>query len=275
MPLRLCVLASGSSGNCIYIGTPTRHVLVDAGLSGRETARRLAVLGLSLEQISAVCVTHEHDDHRASLPVLHRRSGVALYANSGTVQAIQAGLRDQTAIQWNVFATGSPFDVGDLRFEPFSVPHDSYDPVGFVVGYGASRIGIVTDIGTPTALVRQRLRDCDVLVLESNHDEQLLKDADRPWSLKQRIMGRQGHLSNAQAAELISEVAGPRLKVVYLAHLSSDCNRPHLAERCMGAMLEKHGFSHVAVKLTFPDRISEVTRIDGDRVECVEMEAGA
>ena len=257
MALSLCVLASGSSGNCIYVASSRTRILIDAGLSGKETARRLDHIGISADSVHAVCVTHEHDDHRASLGVLQRRHGVNLYANNGTIEAMRHVAKLQQ-LEWNVFTTGVPFEVGDFSVEPFSVPHDSYDPVGFVLSCDGFSVGIVTDMGMPTELIRERLRRCQALVIEANHDEQMLRDAERPWSLKQRIAGRQGHLSNEQAAELVAGLAGDHLKVVFLAHLSSDCNRPDLARDTVCRALEKRGVGHVDVRLTYPERPTEL-----------------
>ena len=257
MALRLCVLGSSSGGNSTYVASDQTAILVDAGLSGRETARRLAAIGVDVAAIRAVCLTHEHTDHTAGLGVLHRNGKVPLYANSGTIEGVEAKL-GKGALEWNVFATGSPFQIGDLLVEPFSVPHDAYDPVGFVVSHGESRVGIVTDMGVVTGLIRERLKRCNAVVLESNHDEQLLKDADRPWHLKQRIFGRQGHLSNAHAAQLVAEISGPGLSAVFLAHLSGECNRPDLALKAVGRALEKIGLKHVAVRVAPPDAVSDV-----------------
>jgi len=257
MSLKVCILASGSSGNSIYVASAQTRLLIDAGLSGKEIGRRLETIGVNVADLQAVCVTHEHDDHTAALGVLQRRFGIPLYANTGTIQAVEQGGKLKAG-KWTMFTTGSAFPIGDLRVEPFSVPHDSYDPVGFVVSSGDDRVGIVTDMGMATGLVRERLKNCRILVIEANHDEKMLQAADRPWSLKQRIAGRQGHFSNRQATELIAEVAGPALKTVFLVHLSSDCNRPELAEKAMRTALDKLGRADVAVKLTYPDRVSEM-----------------
>ena len=263
MAFTVCVLASGSAGNCTYIASEETALLIDAGLSHKELARRLDQIGVSPDRLCAVCLTHEHGDHTTGLRVLHRRQGLKLYANAGTVEAMERD-PDHRDLKWNVFATGSPFPIGDLRIEPFSVPHDAYDPVGFVVSHGNRRVGIVTDMGMATELIRQRLRHCQMLVLESNHDEKMVTDAKRPWALKQRVLGRQGHLSNRGAAALIGEVAGPQLSAVYLAHLSAECNRPELAQETAAAALRELGFSQVRLCLTFPDRISEVWQaVDG------------
>jgi phosphoribosyl 1,2-cyclic phosphodiesterase len=235
-------------------------VLVDAGLSGRETQRRFDSLKLDLAGVHGVLVTHEHDDHGVALRVLQKRFGLAVYANGGTVDALARNPRLRE-VSWQIFTTGSPFDVQDLRVEPFSVPHDSYDPVGFVLSDGTSRVGVVTDMGMSTALVTERLRGCHAIVLECNHDEEMLRNAARPWALKQRILGRQGHLSNTQAADLLTEVAGPALRVVFLAHLSEDCNRPEVAFETVRRALAAAGQAHVAIKLTYRDRPSEMVEV--------------
>jgi len=256
MGLRLCVLASGSSGNCIFVGSENTRILIDAGLSGKATAERLSSIDVDPESIEAVCLTHEHDDHKASLAVLHRRFGVALYTNSGTLEALSRNHK-LAALPWNIFTTGHSFTIGDLELEPFRVPHDSYDPVGFAISCGDARVGVVTDMGMATELVRQRLQHCGALVLESNHDETMLQNSSRPWSLKQRIAGRQGHLSNTKAGHLIAEVAGDTLRTVFLAHLSRDCNRPELALSTVRETLNREGVSEVDVKLTYAARASE------------------
>lgn len=256
MGVTLCILGSGSSGNCTYLAGGGTGILIDAGLSLRETEKRLQeAVGADLSSVSAVCLTHEHSDHTAGLVALHRRHGVPVYANSGTCRAMEETGGGEVA--WNVFQTGFPFRIGGLQVEPFSVSHDAVDPVGYVVSDGDVRIGVVTDMGVGTGLVQMRLQPCDVVVIESNHDVALLRGSSRPWTLKQRIMGRQGHLSNADAAKLLARLAGSRLRRVYLAHLSVDCNRPHLAVQEAERSLRSCGAPHVEVRLTYPDRASE------------------
>ncbi len=257
MSLKVCVLSSGSSGNCTYVGSESVGVLIDAGLSCKETMSRLGSIGVDLNGISAICLSHEHDDHKSSLGALYRRTGVALYANSGTIESVERDVKFK-GLPWNVFTTGSPFEVGDIRIEPFSVPHDSYDPVGFVFCSGGSRIGVVTDMGMATELVRERLKGCRAVVIEANHDSEMLKNSERPWSLKQRIAGRQGHFSNENAGALLTEIAGPELSVVFLAHLSSDCNTPEVAEKKVREALNACGRSDVIIKLTYQSRLSDV-----------------
>ncbi|NLB60382.1 MAG: MBL fold metallo-hydrolase [Lentisphaerae bacterium] len=273
--MKVCVLASGSSGNCIYVGSDSTQILIDAGLSGRATRLRLEQLGVDLAAIQAICLTHEHCDHVAGLSTLHTRHGMALYANAGTIEAMQAD-KKKRALRWQVFTTGARFAIGDLILEPFAVSHDAYEPVGFVVQRGPVRVGIVTDIGMSTHLVRERLKPCQALVIESNHDEHLLSNTRRPWSLKQRIAGRQGHLSNKHAADLVAEVSGPGLQQVFLAHLSSECNRPELALQTMQTALQQRGQAHIQVHLTFPDRNSALWKYDqSGRQPCSPANGGA
>jgi phosphoribosyl 1,2-cyclic phosphodiesterase len=257
MGLRVCVLGSSSAGNSVYVGSGSTHVLVDAGFSARETERRLKSIGVAAESIGGICVSHEHADHTAGLAVLHRRRGVPVYANAATAEALS---RSPTCVDlpWRIFTTGAAFEIGDLRIEPFSVPHDAYDPVGFVIASGAVRVGIATDIGMATTLILERLRHCQAVVLESNHDEFMLQSSPRPWSLKQRIASRHGHLSNRHAAEVIRGICGPHLRHVFLAHLSRECNEVDLALRAALEGLEAVNARHIHLAPTYPDRVSEV-----------------
>ena len=257
MSLRLCVLGSSSGGHAVYVASKRTGVLIDAGFSARELFRRLAMIGVASAEVSAVCVTHEHSDHTAGLSVLHRRHGLPLYANAGTIDGL-VQLRADPRIRWNVFTTGAAFTVGDLALEPFSVPHDACDPVGFVVSHGGVSVGIATDMGMPTTLIRARLSACAAVVLESNHDIDMLHRSGRPWALIQRILGRQGHLSNEWALALLHDIAGPHLRHVFLAHLSQECNRGDTALTDARRALAQAGHDAVRISLTYPDRPSDV-----------------
>jgi phosphoribosyl 1,2-cyclic phosphodiesterase len=230
-------------------------VLIDAGISTRRIEAHLRELGTGLEEISGVCITHEHSDHIQALPVMQRKYGVPLYANAGTVESIARNPKFAD-LHWHVFSNGHPFEIGDLVFEPYSIPHDAYDPVGYIVRCGQVKIGFATDIGLPTHLIKQQLKGCHVLVLEANHDHVLLQDAQRPWSLKQRIAGRQGHLSNEQAAEVLLAVAGPELQRVYAAHLSLECNCPNVARGTLRRALDGAGYEHVELVVASPTEAS-------------------
>lgn len=251
--LRVCVLASGSSGNCIHVESAATALLIDAGISARETLRRMEAAGLDPAKLSAICVSHEHTDHVAGIAQLHKKLGLKLYANGDTARAIRGG----ETLAWNLFTDGCPFRVGDVDVLPFPLPHDAYAPVGFVLACGPARLGIATDLGMPTQLARERLRGCQLLVLEANHDETLVHSSFRPWALKQRILGRQGHLSNETAAALLADIAGDTLQQVFLAHLSKECNQLDMALHVVRTHLATAGLGHVRVLPTHPDKPSE------------------
>jgi len=254
--VEICVLASGSTGNCIYVAGGGTRLLIDAGLSLKETNARLAQLGLAVDGMDAVLFTHDHTDHCQRADVLHRRHALPFYANEDTAAGIEQ-VTKRSDITWQIFETGASFAVGGLWVEAFSVPHDAADAVGFVITDGPVRLGIATDFGMATALVRRKLADCDALVLETNHDVEMLRQSGRSWSLIQRILGRQGHLSNEDAAELLASVLGPRLRTVFLAHLSAECNTPALAERAVREVLQRAGRNDIRLVHTRAKEISE------------------
>lgn len=260
MSIKLCVLASGSAGNCTFVGTETTRILIDAGLSAKKTTERLAEIGETPERIDAICVTHEHGDHISGIRVLQKKHGIPVYANAGTVEGIRAAKKGRE-VTCRQFTTGSAFEVGDIQLEPFSVPHDAYEPVGFVMRSGGRSIGMATDVGIVTNLLREKLRTCDVVVIEANHEESMVHEAARPWSLKQRILSNQGHLSNRAAAALIGEIAGERLTHLFLAHLSGDCNSPHRARSAFETVLAEAGHHHVSICMTGAGAASEILEL--------------
>lgn len=251
------MLGSGSSGNATWVASASTAVLIDAGLSGRRIKQRLEGIGAEIDAVQGICVSHEHSDHVGGLRVLQRRHGIPVYGNAGTAEALTR-YPEWAQFHWNLFTTGQPFTIGDLTIKSFSVPHDAYDPVGFVVEHNGIRAGIVTDMGMATHLIREQLRTCQLIVMESNHCEHLLQECARPWSLKQRIRGRQGHLSNQAAARLLQDIAGPAVRQIWLAHLSEDCNRPDLAVASARAALQDCGQLHIQVEPTYADRASAV-----------------
>jgi phosphoribosyl 1,2-cyclic phosphodiesterase len=239
----------------MYVAGGGTHLLIDAGLGVRETATRLGQLGVPLESIQGVLFTHDHNDHCLRMEAW-RRHGIPFYANEATASCIEQSAGGG-AFTWKIFETGSPFEVGPLQVEPFSIPHDGADPVGFVISEGPTRLGIATDVGTATLLIRRKLSDCDALILETNHDLEMLQRSERPWGVIQRIRGQRGHLSNEDAAELLGSVLSPRLQTVFLAHLSAACNTPELAERAVRAVLRKAGREEIRLVHTHADAISE------------------
>lgn len=221
------ILASGSAGNATLIRGVSSAFLVDAGLSAKQLTARLQACGLSVGQIAGILLTHEHGDHTRSLKVLLGQHGVPVYCNALTARALQdVGLSHQN---WKLFQNGSAFELGEFSIRPFSVPHDAADPVGFRISAHGVCFGVLTDLGHATRLVFESLRGIQALLIETNYDDDLLqKDTKRPWSVKQRIVSKHGHLSNASAAKVLSELDAP-LEHIILGHLSRDCNSPQLA----------------------------------------------
>ncbi len=236
--LSVCVLASGSRGNAIYVSDGVTSVLVDAGLSARDIGRRLESRGLDAADLSAILVTHEHTDHVRGVERLCRRFRLPVFLTAGTLAAAPV-LQELPEI--GTVACGHRFQVGTLTVEPFSICHDARDPAGFVLGANGTRVGIATDLGVATAVVREHLRGCGLVILESNHDPDMLMEGPYPWFLKQRIRGRTGHLSNPDSGRLLSEIAHPGLQQVVLAHLSETNNTPAKALAEAGRSLASAG----------------------------------
>lgn len=231
MAMRLQILGSGSAGNCALLQTESARVLIDAGFSWRRLNELLRGAGVRLDDINAVFLTHEHGDHAAGVEGFKKHPQTAIYANAATARAVQqkAG-REAT---WKLFETGATFRVRDLEVTSFAVPHDAQEPVGFRFAHGSDddlfaprrSLAWLTDLGHVPAHVFTHLRGCDVVVVESNHCPKLLEaDHRRPWSTKQRISGRHGHLSNAATRELLEATAHAGWRRVFLTHLSRDCN---------------------------------------------------
>ena len=252
MAVQFTILGSGSSGNCAYLETTETRLLIDAGLSARQIRQRLLSIGRAPENLSGILVTHEHSDHIQGLTVLATKLQVPVYCNRLTKEAIESQL--QIRLDFRLFSTGATFEVGDVCVDTFSIPHDAYDPVGFLIHTHAAKIGFLTDLGHATKLIIERVRAANILLLETNHDMKLLQeDTKRPWSIKQRIASRHGHLSNDGAAQLAEQIISAELRHIYLAHLSSDCNHPDLAHRAVAQSLARLGATHVRLEPTSQD----------------------
>ncbi len=252
MSVQFTILGSGSGGNCAYLETAEVRLLIDAGFSGRQIRNKLAALSRAPEGLSGVLITHEHSDHISGLVGLASRLNLPIYCNRQTREAIESQLRIK--INGQIFETGHSFEIGDVQVDTFSIPHDAIDPVGFLLRTPAGRIGFLTDLGHATKLIIERVRSSNVLVLETNHDVQMLQDdPKRPWSLKQRILSRHGHLSNEAGADVAEQIASPDLRHIYLGHLSRDCNKPELAHRAVAGRMQKIGATHIGVEVTSQD----------------------
>lgn len=221
--MKICSLASGSKGNCLYLETGETRLLVDAGLSLRELTARLLTVGVAPETINAVLVTHEHLDHIRSAGSFARRYQVPVLVSYATRQAAASYLKKAPLLE---FETGYAFAFRDCMVDPFPVTHDCCDPVGFLVESVEGRFGSATDLGVVTRLVRDKLRGCRALNLEANHDPEMLQNGPYPWHLKQRIKSRHGHLSNQESLELLHDLAHADLQALVMAHLSEVNNHP-------------------------------------------------
>lgn len=233
--IRFASLGSGSQGNGLIVDTGDTRLLVDCGFSTRTTVERLGRLGLAPQQLAAVLVTHEHSDHIAGVFKFAGRYGLPVYLTHGTLAAAPRGR--SLLPECRLIDSHAPFVVGGLEIQPFPVPHDAREPVQFVFSDGARRLGVLTDTGSITQHIVEVLAACDGLVVECNHDPDLLAASAYPAMLKRRIAGSQGHLDNGQAATLLRLVATRQLQHVVAAHLSERNNHPQLAVRALSAAL--------------------------------------
>lgn len=250
------MLGSGSGGNCSFFATEKVKVLADAGFSGRETERRLAGIGERLESISAILVTHEHSDHVGGLGRLAKKYGIPIYITAAT----RAALSPQMVLpKVETIASGQPFQLADLTIEPFTIPHDAVDPVGYRFTAAGVRIALATDLGYLPENVKHYLRGCAAMIVESNHDLEMLRSGPYPWHLKQRVMGRTGHLSNTALCEFLrgSEYDG-EAQTVILAHLSEQNNHPHLARTEAATALEARSREGTKLVVSSQDDVSEL-----------------
>jgi len=233
--MKFCVLGSGSKGNATYLESGGTAILIDAGMSGAELQKRLATIGVELSEIDGILVTHEHNDHIQGVGVLSRRIKIPVYANSATFSAASKIINK--LFSYNEFETGGTFHFRNLEIHPFSISHDTEDPVGFRISDGNVSLGYCTDTGKVSRLMQHRLASCQALILESNHDIAMLQNGTYPPYLKQRIRSSQGHLDNVEAAAFLQELAHEKLRHVVLAHLSEENNQPELAFQAAEAAL--------------------------------------
>ncbi|MBO4290947.1 MAG: MBL fold metallo-hydrolase [Lachnospiraceae bacterium] len=229
--MRLCSIASGSSGNCTYVGSDATHLLVDVGISGKRTESGLNSLGLTGRDVDGILITHEHADHIAGLGVIARKYGIPIYATGGTIQAIQK-MKQVGEIDSDLFCEireDEKFIIKDLTVNPMRISHDAAQPVGFRISYGKKKVGICTDLGVYTDYTAECLKGMDALLLEANHDVNMLQVGPYPYYLKQRILGDRGHLSNENSGKLLCRLLHDGLQEVVLGHLSRENNLPELA----------------------------------------------
>jgi len=255
--LEVCALGSGSKGNAYVVGGEGSYILIDCGLSARRIRKGLQAANVPESALEGIVLTHEHHDHVAGLPVFRKGSGLPVYATPGTWE----GVRRKGSGPFRPVEAGRPFAIGPFRIVPFSVSHDAADPVGLVLESDWGSVGIATDLGCADERIRQRLSGHRVVVIESNHDEDLLRNGSYPWDLKERILGLFGHLSNRDSQSTLVSAAHDRLEAVLLAHLSQENNRVDLALGGAVEALRRNGFDWVRVEVGLQDEAGEVIRL--------------
>ena len=254
------VLGSGSSGNSVAIRSQGKVILIDAGFSAIELQRRLDKANIDRSEIIAILLTHEHNDHSQAIKTFVKRNPkVAVYTNHLTAERLKYMKRLPDNLQ--IFTSGSSFQLEHFNVDPYSISHDAADPVGFVVNVDGKKIGLATDLGHAGKLVPVKLSGSDLLMIESNHDPQLVRSSGRPLRIQQRILGRRGHLSNEKAAELMADAMAFHTRHVVLVHLSSDCNTANLAEKAFVDQLRKIGREDINLSISLQDFVSETIRL--------------
>jgi phosphoribosyl 1,2-cyclic phosphodiesterase len=261
------MLASGSRGNCAVVSSACTKILVDAGISCRETFKRLKTLGEDPHSLAAIVITHEHSDHVYGLATLAKKLRIPVFMTGATHQAWARAMRNENGERpklekFEPFEAGHRFQVGDIEVRPFTIPHDAADPVGFSFSAEGAKVGFVTDLGCLQANVKDNLKRCDVLVIESNHDLETLRVGPYPWSVKQRVMSRVGHLSNLALADFLTNDYDNSATFVVLAHLSEHNNHPEIARReAEKALATRGGLFHNRVLLASQTEAMEPIRL--------------
>ena len=272
MQLTLCPLFSGSSGNSVYISCGGVRILVDAGVSATRVEANLREIGVDIRNIDAILVTHEHVDHIRGLGVLCRRYGLPVYANEGTWDGIlqkESGIPQRCV---RTFVTGENFYIGGVDISPFHIPHDANDPVGFSLNAQGLKCGVATDIGHITDEWMDAVSGCQALVLEANHDVEMVQRGPYPLKLKRRILSRNGHLNNEDCAHALCELAARGTKAVFLSHLSTDNNLPELAYNTVCGALSAAGFdveNDIRVCVSRRDKVSDMLVLRTDEADAV------
>lgn len=265
--MRLCSIASGSSGNCVYVGSDTTHLLMDVGISGKRTEEGLSKLGLSARELDGIFITHEHADHISGLGVIARKYEIPIYATEGTIDALKQ-MKSVGAIPEELFRQIRPdekYSIKDLSVCPLRTSHDAADPVAYRVTGEGKKVGIVTDLGCYNDYTVECLKNLDVLYLEANHDVHMLQAGSYPYYLKRRILGEKGHLSNESAGKLLSLLLHDRMQAVVLGHLSRENNLPELAYESVRVEVTmsdtKYSGSDFPLYVAKRDEVSEVLEV--------------
>jgi len=260
--LKFCSLFSGSSGNCQYIKTENTTILVDAGLSGKKIQQEIVNIGEDPKKVDAIFITHEHIDHIQGAGIMSRRLNVPIYANRKTWEAMNTYIGDIKSE--NIKILDECAEVGDLSIMPFDISHDAAHPVGYNIFYKNKKISLVTDTGCTNDLIINSIMDSDLLLVESNHDEDMVLIGPYPWTLKRRVLGEFGHMSNDTAGNLISRVVRRGTEIVLLGHLSKENNFPQLAYKTVENILKENFIDvnpGICLEMTYRDKSSRIYEI--------------
>jgi phosphoribosyl 1,2-cyclic phosphodiesterase len=240
MSIRLCSLSSGSSGNCIYVGSESAGILVDCGVSGKEIFANLKNIGVCTSTIKGILVTHEHSDHTKGVGIVSRKLNIPIYANADTWEGMGGSIGDIKSENIKLFDTKADFNIHDMDIQPFSIPHDAADPVGYSFRLGNKKVCIATDLGYFSDEVKSNIQQSDLVLLEANHDIEMVKVSHYPYFLKRRILSDVGHLSNEAAGKAVFELMNTGVRKVLLGHLSKENNFPELAYQTVRNVLEEN-----------------------------------
>ncbi len=265
MGTKFCSLASGSSGNSQYIGTNSAKILIDAGVSGKYIKNALEHIGITMSELSAVLVTHEHSDHIKGLGVLMRKYNLDVYINESTWHETKRYIGDVDENKVHIFQTGKPFEIEDMYIEPVSISHDAVDPVAFSIQTQQVNICVATDMGVVNDEICSKIDKCNFLMIEANHDENMLKMGNYPYQLKRRILGEKGHLSNEVAGNTaLKSLKYGNLSQVLLGHLSRENNFPHLAYETINEIFVRNNIKlgiDVNIDIAHPCRVGKLYRL--------------
>jgi phosphoribosyl 1,2-cyclic phosphodiesterase len=265
-------IASGSNGNCYYIGNDEDSILIDVGISCRMLEKRMRALNLDIGLVKAVFVTHEHSDHICGLDTFVKKYQIPIYINEATLQNSRLKIPEE---RLNAIKTGEKISAGGFSLLPFSKPHDAADPLNFLISREGYHLGVFTDMGHASEELKKYLRYCHAVFLESNYCEQMLEASSYPAVLRKRISGRNGHLSNSQAFELLSEAAGPQLRHIILSHLSANNNTPDKVAAMFKSLMERYKI-HIASRsepspLFQLDKTAEPVRLPAPRPDQLKL----
>ena len=267
--IKYSVLASGSTGNSVYVANNEKSFLIDAGLSGKKIEESLQEVGSSLKEIDGIFITHEHDDHVKGIGVLARKYNIPIYANETTLGNLPKSVGNIDESLFHIMDTGSVIDFGELQIESIPISHDAKEPVGYLFTEDDFKLSLVTDLGYVSQRIKGKIAGSDSFIFESNHDVDMLRMSSYPWSIKKRILSDVGHLSNEDSGDALAEIISGDTQKVYLAHRSKENNLLELARLTVKNILEDYGITENEVKLmdTYPNKPTKLEKLTNKKEE--------